>query len=225
MTPLIPLTHLPCIMIGAGGHAKVILDELPPSWRVEAVVDAAEGPETSHSYFQAQGIDVWRESPHTWQALKARGITHAFVAIGDNRRRQIVSEQLMRQGWVLPSFQSPRAIISASAQISPHGVQVLAGALLAAGAVVGSHSIVNHYAVVEHDATVGDYVHLAPAATLLAGVTVASYTLVGAKAVVLPYCGIEVPCVIGAGAVVTKNLSIGGQYRGVPARHVLASVD
>jgi len=71
--------------------------------------------------------------------------------------------------------------------------------------------------VVDHECVVGEFSHVAPNATLGGQVKIGARVLIGAGANILPGMTIGDDCVVGAGAVVTRNLT-GGTYVGMPAR-------
>lgn len=65
---------------------------------------------------------------------------------------------------------------------------------------------------------VGDFVHVAPHATVLGGVKVGEGSWVGAGAVVKQYITIGKNCMIGAGAVVLRDVPDGATVVGVPGK-------
>lgn len=80
--------------------------------------------------------------------------------------------------------------------------------------------IVNTGASVDHDCKIGDFVHIAPHATVLGGVEIGEGTWVGAGAVIKQYLKIGANCMIGAGAVVIADVPDGTTVVGVPAREI-----
>jgi UDP-perosamine 4-acetyltransferase len=210
----------PLLVIGAGGHAKVLLEEFKDAWDFQAVLSEAPLSETQTAYFKAQGLEVWLESDEILNAFLAKNITHAVVALGDNEARLKIAESLLKRGFSVPSLIHPKALLASTAIVSPVGVQILAGAHVGASASIGKHTILNHQAIVEHDAVVGDAVHMAPHSVLLGGASLASGTLLGANATVLPNVAVRANAVIGAGAVVNKDIHRSGTYVGVPIQQV-----
>ncbi len=210
----------PLLLIGAGGHAKVLLEEFKDAWDFQAVISETALSETQTAYFKAQGLEVWLESDEILNAFLAKDITHAVVAVGDNEARLKIAESLLERGFSVPSLIHPKALLASTAIVSPVGVQILAGAHVGASSSIGKHTILNHYAIVEHDATVGDAVHVAPHGVVLGGASLASGSLLGANATVLPNVSIRANAIIGAGAVVSRHIYRSGVYVGVPARLV-----
>jgi sugar O-acyltransferase (sialic acid O-acetyltransferase NeuD family) len=198
------------ILIGAGGHAKVVYDALQRSGEPIEV----EVRDDDERLDGSQLLDCRITTP----AGGLEGLTGAVhVAIGDNRARSRVCRQLRQSGTRLWSVIHPEAVVSPHARLGA-GVFLAAGAIVAPAAVVGEAVIVNHGAVVDHDCQVGAWAHVAPRATLGGGVRVGEGALVGAAAVVLPGVSIGDWVVIGAGAVVTRDVEDGQTVVGVPAR-------
>jgi acetyltransferase EpsM len=92
------------------------------------------------------------------------------------------------------------------------------GAIVNAKSNIGKHCILNTNSSVDHECVLGDFVHIAPAATLAGNVEVGEGSLIGMGAVVLPYVKIGKWCKIGAGAVVVKDVPDGKTVIGVPAK-------
>jgi sugar O-acyltransferase (sialic acid O-acetyltransferase NeuD family) len=188
------------VLLGAGGHAKVVYDALAGA-RVEVRDDNA-------SLEGKPFLDTFIRTPIGTPA----GAVH--VAIGDNRARSAVAA---RMAGKLFTVIHPAAIVSARSAIEP-GAFVAAGAVVAAAARIGECAIINHRAVVDHDCEVGRHAHIAPSATLGGGVKVGEGALVGAGAVVLPGITIGKWAIVAAGAVVTEAVADGQTVYGVPAR-------
>ncbi|MCE2930660.1 MAG: acetyltransferase [Vampirovibrionales bacterium] len=210
----------PLLLIGAGGHAKVVLEEFKDAWDFQAVISDTSLSETQTAYFEAQGLEVLVESEELYNAFLAKNVTHAVIAVGDNEARQKIAEALLAAGFSFPNLIHPKALVASTAEISSVGVQILAGSHVGASASIGKHTIVNHHAIVEHDAVVGDAVHVAPHAVLLGGASLASGSLLGANATILPNVAVRANASIGAGGVVTKDIHTSGVYIGIPAIQV-----
>lgn len=200
------------ILIGAGGHAREVLDilaaaGLPPP---EGVLD--DRPEAAARL----GL------PHLggFAALEAVCAGRPVaVAVGDTGMRAALAARLAASGALRPVLRHPAAVVSPSARIGA-GAQILALAYLGAGAEVAADAIVNVAAVVGHDSVLGPAAHLAARAVLSAGASAGARTLIGNGAVVLPRVAVGADAVVGAGAVVTRALPDGARAWGVPARAV-----
>lgn len=199
------------VLIGAGGHARVVYDALLCTNPACTVVVRDDAAALDGSPFFSTRIRV--------PALPDSGVPAwpVHVAIGANAVRARLSTRARAGGARLLTIVHPAAR-------SGLGTVLGDGSFLAAGSVVGpcvrigAGCIVNHGAVVDHDCWLGDWVHVAPNVTLGGGVQIGEDCLIGAGAVVLPGRRIGAGCTVGAGAVVVHDLSAGTTVTGIPAK-------
>jgi len=183
------------VLIGAGGHAKVVNDALLAiGWPVVAYVDPNKAVWLNAR--QIEGDDAGLSDPSGDPIVIGLG----GVNPGALEFRYGIMKKYIERGRAAPAVGDPRAIVSASAQIS-QGSQVLVGSVVNACAHLGEATIVNTRAVVEHDVTVGDGTHVAPGAIILGGATVGKFCLVGAGAIVLPGARVPDRTTIAAGSI------------------------
>lgn len=193
------------IIIGAGGHGKVIADiALKNGYTDICFLDDNSTGECMGFPIVGKASDV--ESYNN-------GATDFVIAIGNNAVRQSISERYDVK-WV--------TLIHPSAQVGAYvslgeGSVVMANAVVNPCAKVGRHCILNTGAIVEHDNRLADFVHVSPGAKLAGGVTVGLRTWIGVGACVINNIEICADVMIGAGAVVTKTINDKGTYVGVPA--------
>lgn len=195
------------LLLGAGGHAKVVLDALLLTGTPRAAVDVADDAAA------LQGLDFLGAPVRLARDCVGRWF---HVAIGATATRERVYTRLQAEGRVPLAVVHPAASVSALATLG-EGVFVAAQAVVAPSAQLGDGVIVNHGAVVDHDCVVGAFAHIAPNATLGGAVKIGRRVLVGAGATLLP--GVEVgdDSTIGAGALVTRNIDGKATWVGVPA--------
>lgn len=208
---------LPVIVIGAGGHAAVVVDALLAAGReVLGLTDA-----TPESYGRricgvpVLGDDSVLAGYSPAEVELANGIGNLGGAPMSLRRR--VQEQLEAAGWRFSSVRHPSAIVSPFASVD-EAVQMMAGCIVQPGAKVGKGSIVNTAAVVEHDVAMGAWSHVAPRAVVCGDVSIGVASHVGAGAVVRQGVTLGPASLIGAGAVVVKSFAGSGTLIGVPAQ-------
>ena len=191
-------------IIGAGGHAKVVVATL-----LERGVPVAR---------------AYSREPHgAGAALLAVPISHGepsrvergVIAVGDNRARQMLAQRVTAGRW--ETVVHPRAYVHASATLGA-GVVVFAGAVVQPDAVIGDHVILNTGATIDHDCRVEAFAHVAPGAHLAGGVTVGEGALVGIGSAVAPGRSIGAWARVGAGAAVLRDVAAGTTVVGVPAR-------
>ncbi len=201
--------HKDVIIIGAGGHAKVIADIVRKSG--DNLVGFLDDSKQAGSDF-FDGFILGKTDTYGEYAEK-----EFIIAIGNNIIRQRIAEQM--QGVTFYTAIHPTAVIAEGVTVG-EGSCVMANAVVNADATIGKHCIVNTAAVVEHDNVLSDYVHISPVAALAGTVTVGERTHIGIGAKVKNNTDICANVVVGAGAVVVTNITEEGTYIGVPARKV-----
>jgi sugar O-acyltransferase (sialic acid O-acetyltransferase NeuD family) len=195
-------------LYGAGGHGRVIARQARVSgWSKVIFADATlplgtsvAGSEVRHRLLQDVEADA------------------LLICIGDNSTRHKRQQEAVLLGLNLATL-----IVDPSryfADPAGQGTVVLAGAIVNVDARIGNGVIVNSGAIVEHDVELGAFCHVAPGAVLGGASRLGEDSLLGTNATVLPGVAIGDRIVIGAGAVVTRDLTEPGIYAGTPARRI-----
>lgn len=193
------------IIIGAGGHSKVVI-ATARACGLEPI--AAFDDDPARVGGSILGVPV------TGPLAQCPRDVPGVIAIHDNRARGRVAEQL---GLEWRTLVHPGAIVHSTATLGP-GCVVFAGAVVQPDAKLGAHVIVNTAATIDYDCKVERLVHLAPGVHLGGSVTVEEGVLLGIGAVVTPSRRIGAWAVVSAGAVVIHDVRAGAVVRGVPAR-------
>lgn len=153
------------------------------------------------------------------EELRAAGIADAVVAVGDCRARMEIGARLSRRGFRLAAVIHPRAVVAAGVNLGA-GTVVAAGAVINPGARVGSKVIINTGATIDHECIIEDGAHVSPGAHLGGRVRIGTGTWVGIGASIIQGIHIGNWSMVGAGAVVVKNLGDNVMACGVPAKVV-----
>jgi sugar O-acyltransferase (sialic acid O-acetyltransferase NeuD family) len=204
-------------VIGAGGHAAVVIDTFLTREGEFEVIGAFD-VDSAKTGSQLLGVPIRPDSELASSLGTRDGL---FVAIGDNAIRRRLIEQVVRHAENLVNALHPAATISPHARLG-RGVAVMAGAVINARAFIGDGVIVNTGATIDHDCVVENFAHIAPGVSLGGGVHVGTGSLIGIGASVLPSISVGDWSVVAAGAVVTKAVPHAVRVAGVPARDLSA---
>lgn len=203
------------VVVGAGNHAKVVLEAL---WAMDTF-EVVGLTDPSTSCLEVLGVPVLG-GDILLPGLFAQSVSSAVVAIGSNSQRQQIGLSLLAMGFTLPAVVHPSALISPSATIG-QGAVVMARAVVGTLARVGELAIINTGAIVEHDNNIGRSAHIAPGTALAGGVRVGDRAMVGIGSAVLPDISIGDDSIVGAGSVVVVDVPSGVTVAGAPARILL----
>lgn len=200
----------PVYIIGAGGHAKVVIATL------HANSIACAGVFDDNSLLWGQKI---LDIPILGAVEELRDLpsTLAVNAIGNNSTRRAICERFKNVNWV--TVIHPHTWIHSSVKVGS-GTVVFAGSVIQPDTIIGKHSIINTSASVDHDCKIGDFCHIAPGCHIAGGVQIGNEVFLGISSTVIPCVKIVSNTVIGAGATVIENIDNAGVYVGTPARRI-----
>lgn len=206
---------LPVIVLGAGGHAKVLLDVLKlHNIKIIGLTDS-QPAKINNLIFDVEVLgddaEILKYSPDTI------GLVNGLGTIKSCSIRKKIYEQFKVKYYNFASVIHPSAIVSQYVELS-EGVQIMAGSIVQTDCFIGTNTIINTRASVDHDCTIADHVHIAPGVTLSGGVEVGECVHIGTGAVVLQGIKIGRNSTIGAGAIVTRDVPEGVVAVGNPAR-------
>lgn len=201
------------ILVGGGGHAKIILDSMDRSrYEVIGILDAFLSVGTKISGIPVLGGDAMAED------LYKNGVHDAIITtVGNGELFRKLIAKYKGVGFFIPGIMHPKSHVSESASLG-EGVSLLVNSCVNTEANIGAYVTINSNAVVEHECIVGEGTHIAPCSVLLGGCRVGKYCLIGAGSVVLPQIRVGDNCIVGAGSIVTKDLPDGAMAYGNPAR-------
>lgn len=202
------------ILIGAGGHAKVLLDALNRQGiEINAVCDPLQPASGSLSHLQWYADDhrILQMNPTTTQLVNAIGSTRETTV------HHSVYHKYKTAGFHFLSVIHPAACVSQSDMEIGAGLQALAGSVINPSVSLGENVLVNTHAVVEHDCTIGSHTHVASGAVICGGCLVGESVHVGAGAVVKQGVTIGSGSVVASGAVVIHDVKPYSLVAGVPA--------
>jgi sugar O-acyltransferase (sialic acid O-acetyltransferase NeuD family) len=191
------------LMLGAGGHAKVLHGLLSAkNITLSGVID----PELALA-----GTRSWRGIPVLGDddALLAMDVDRFALVNGvghtpRSTQRREVYRRARQLGFRFPPLVHPATWVCASTVLSD-GVQIMAGAVIQPDCRIGENSLINTGSSVDHDCAIGDHTHIAPGVTICGNVRIGDDCFVGAGSTIIQGLRIVDDSLIRAGTVVIKK--------------------
>lgn len=208
------------VIIGAGGHGKVVLDILRAAGDAEPVGFVDSSP--SRAGGRIGGLPIFGPA-NVLPKLRQQGVRGAIVAIGDGRARVQYASLLREQGFELINAIHPTSSVSPTAVLG-RNVVVAAQSAVCTDARIEDSVILNTACVVDHECEIGAGVHVCPGAHLAGRVRVGAGAWIGIGANVIQCLSIGEHAMVGAGAVVIRDVPAHSTVVGVPARVIKAAV-
>lgn len=193
------------VVLGGGGHAKVVLATLQAAgWTVSGVYDDDPAKQGS----SVLGVPV------VGRIADMDAPERAVIALGSGTTRELLADRFPGTEWV--PVVHPRAYVHESVDIGA-GTVIFAGAVVQPDSSIGRHVIVNTGATIDHDCRVEDFVHLGPGCHLGGGVEVGRLAVLSTGSAVASGLRIGAGATLGAGAAASTDIEPGATAVGVPA--------
>lgn len=202
------------VIIGAGGHSRVVYDILRYDHDIDVVAFVDNTPRGSEETIM--NVPVTGDHDIVPKLVDKKDVGGFIVAVGDNDIRKHHFQKFKELGLEPISAIHPNAHISETVGINPGSV-VATGAALSTNATIGLNAIVNTGSIVEHESTVGDHTHVGPGSTVAGRVNIGDGTFVGMGCSIKEYTDIGPGATIGAGSVVLDDVEAGATVAGTPA--------
>jgi sugar O-acyltransferase (sialic acid O-acetyltransferase NeuD family) len=206
-----------CLILGAGGHGRVVLDILMSMGRFDVVGFVDSNPDLKGR--RIDGLEVLGSLHDVPLIQNERRVDCAIVAIGDNGVRRHFADRLEQYGIELINAIHPSARLAHNVSLGRNLV-IAAGSVVCAHCQIGDSVILNTGCIVDHESLIGTATHICPGARLAGRVAVESGAFVGIGATIIQNLRIGYEAVVGAGAVVIRDVAPMSTVVGVPAREI-----
>jgi sugar O-acyltransferase (sialic acid O-acetyltransferase NeuD family) len=161
------------LIIGAGGHGRVVLEtaELQGRWEDIVFLDDRNDVDIVLNHRIIGKLQEYENFVGQYE--------YAIVCIGDNDGRLYLIEKLLKAGYKIPVIIHPKASVSRYSHIG-QGSVILAGAVVNTNASIGTGCIININSCVDHDAVIDDGVHVCSGAVVRSMCSVGRLSYIGA---------------------------------------------
>ena len=205
-------------IVGNGGHAKVVIDILEErgDYNILGIITENKGDEIGIGDYQILGND------NVLQELFNNGVKFAAIGIGgykDNSLRKRIYENLKKIGFQVISAIHPTASISRTVLMGEGNV-VFSGAVINPYVRLGNNIVVATGSTIDHDSVIKDHSFISAGVTVGAETKIEEEALLALGSKVISGVTICKGALIGAGALITGNISEPGTYFGMPAKRL-----
>ena len=202
----------PVIIIGNGGHSKVLMNVLQLMKREVIGFTAPEREENPY------GLPYLGSDEAIFEFNKCNvELVNGLGSASSTKPRAAVYEAFKLRGYSFLTVLHPSAIIADTVKIG-EGVQIMAGTVVQPFAQIDDNTIVNTSASVDHDCHIGKHCHIAPGTVLCGGVSVGAGTHIGTRTAVIQNINIGRNVLVGAGSLLLNDVSDGMKVYGTPVK-------
>lgn len=206
------------VVIGTGGHAKVIVDiiEKESIYEIVGFIDNRLDVGTKILNYKVVG----KEEDLKLLSQK-KSIYGGVIAIGDNSIRAKIESSIKS---FFPTFNyikciHPQSTIARDVCIGLGSV-VMAGVIINTSSEIGNHCILNTNSSLDHDNSMMDFSSIAPNAVTGGNVKIGKFSVVGIGATILHGISIGSNSIVGGGSLVLKDIKPNSLYFGNPAKFI-----
>ncbi len=204
------------IIIGAGGHAKVIADIILKRKNLFNeklnIIGFLDDNYKKLEYTKIFDIPIIGDTSLI-ERLEQENNYSYIIGIGNNEIRVKLSKKFPNLNY--KTIIHPKAIIGTDVVLK-EGTVIMANVVINSGTKIGKHCILNTGSIVEHDNEIESYCHLSPNSTLCGNVKVGKKSWIGAGSIVIQNKIIGENTIIGAGSVVIKDIPNNSVVVGTP---------
>lgn len=206
-------------IIGAGGFGREVawlverINKQNPTWNLNGFIDdnvAVWGIEID-DYPVVGGCDTLRNIDHDVWVL---------CAVGSSKTRKQIIQRLGESTYIhFATVIDPSVQMSSRVEIG-EGTMICAGSIITVDVTIGKHNIINLDCTIGHDAVLGDFVTMYPSVNLSGCSMIGAETELGTGMQTIQGMKVGSQTIVGAGAVVIRDIPDRCVAVGAPARVV-----
>jgi sugar O-acyltransferase (sialic acid O-acetyltransferase NeuD family) len=207
------------VVLGAGGFGRETLDILiaqnktSKRWRILGFID--ENPKLKGRLLNGYPI----LGSFDWFSKKNIKEIQAICAVGENASRKKVVKKAKSVGLKFASAIHPTVVMTDFVTLG-EGIVICAGCILTNQITIGNHTIINLDVTIGHDTIIEDFCTLSPGVHISGRNRIREGVSIGTGAVTIQGITIGRWSIIGAGAVVVKDIPDKVVAVGIPAKPI-----
>jgi sugar O-acyltransferase (sialic acid O-acetyltransferase NeuD family) len=204
------------LIVGAKGFAKEVLEIVHKNDSVSTV-----------AFYDDVNEDIGDYLYNQYPILKSEAEVKEFfgkfgneftIGIGGPNLRRMLYDKFTEIGGDFISTISENAVIGSFGNEIGKGSNLMQNIVLTNDIYIGSGVIINQLASIGHDVIINDFCEICPNVSISGNCEIGEYSFIGTGAIILPKVKIGKNVIIGAGAVVSKDLPDNCVAVGVPAK-------
>ena len=204
-------------IIGAGGFGREVawlverINEIEPTWNIKGFIDDNESRwgTKENDYEVLGGCDY----------LKTLGEVYAVCTVGAAKVRKSVIEKIQESSIKFATLIDPSVLISKRVEVG-EGTIICANSILTVDIKIGKHVIINLDCTIGHDDIIDDFVTIYPSVNVSGNVHLGECSELGTGMQIIQGKTVAKNTIIGAGAVVVRDIEVSGTYVGSPAKKI-----
>lgn len=193
---------MPIIILGAGGHAKVVAEALiQAGLEIKGLTSPDKNQNATFFGLKVLGTDEILSTFSPSEVMLANGIG----ALPGGKLRWQLAKRMREKGFMFTRVIHPSSVVALDVEFA-EGVQIMAGTVIQTNVRIGTDSIINTGALIDHDCHIAENCHIAPGVVCSGGVKIRGETHLGTGATVVQNITIGRNTVIGAGSTIYRNV-------------------
>jgi sugar O-acyltransferase (sialic acid O-acetyltransferase NeuD family) len=202
------------ILIGSGGHAKVVIDIIEEEglYKIHGVL--TNDLIKSFCGYPVLGNDDYLDQLQLNQKYK---IAIGIGGFKDNLLRKKIYNKFAQQNFDIVNCIHPTAVISSSVKLGK-GLVIFAGVILNPEVVIHDNCIIATGSTIDHETIIKSHCLISAGVTIGANTCIEEESLCALGSKVISQVNVGKNVLVAAGAVVTNNILDGEIVFGIPAK-------
>jgi len=192
----------PTVILGSGGHAKVVAEALIQSGHeILGFLTPEKKPGTEFYGFNILGDDEVIKAFSPDEVVLANGVG----LMPRQSLRWRLANHMRELGFSFATVVHPSATLASDVELA-EGAQIMMRSILQAGVKIGRDSIINSGALLDHDCSIAENCHLAPGVVCSGGVEVSAGAFVGAGTIITQNISVGRNAIVAAGSTIYSDV-------------------